>query len=129
MGRTVRPINGTYIDGDCIMNKSVVQSDFLNLISGFTIDHYMIHRTGKHYYGTIVVHSSNVIPNANTAPFSLKNKPDKSFYAGCFLGTADWNVRGVGYCYCGGNGEVIIVDQNNTGLYKYAIIQIDYVSQ
>ncbi len=108
----------------------VDKADFLTESSGFTIQRFNVVRIGKHYIGTIDVIANNAFGNFNSTVFLLKHKPivQQSNFTFCGLGTSDWNVKGIGYCYFGSDGTTIVVDHNNVGTYKCAAININYVA-
>lgn len=131
------PINATNLNtnfkeiNNALTPANVNINDFLTVNSGFSINHFNVLKIGKKYIGTINVTSDDVFNNSNSVPFILKNKPivQQSTYTFCGLGTRDWEIKGIGYCFLGSDGSVIIVDQNNVGTYKSASININYVAQ
>lgn len=112
-----------------IKSVKIPQNDFINqLNSGITIMHYNIFKLSNTISGTIVVKTTNVIGNTNVELFNIKEgyRTSTSYYTFCGLGTDDWRVQRIGYFYLGSNGNAIVLDQNNSGVCKYAIINFNY---
>ena len=108
----------------------IPQNDFLNLNNGYAIVHYFIYKTSNSISGTIVARSYNTaFANSNQIPFTIKSgyRPITSYYTFCGLGIADWNIRRVGYSYFGRNGDVVVVDLNNSGDCYYATLTFNYL--
>ena len=108
--------------------QTIQQSEFLTLNSGVSVVHYNIFKLSNTISGTIVFQTTNVIGNANVELFNIKEqyRTQTTYYTFCGLGTADWRVQRIGYFYLGKNGNGIVLDQNNSGDCKYAIINFAY---
>ena len=129
MSKSIKLKNDIYLDSDSVIGKSINQNDFFSYLNnGITLVHYNVFKISNSINGTIVLQTTNPIANVNQEIFNIKEKyrSKVSFYTFCGLGTADWRVQRIGYFYLGSNGNGIILDQNNFGDCKYAIINFNY---
>ena len=92
-----------------------------------------IWKQGKHIWGYLTIQRTdgnkftnvNADNNVGTINSNYRGFNLNSF---CALSPNQWSVKGIGYIYIGGNsGTITVLDNNVTGEYSWAKIQLNYV--
>lgn len=121
-GTWIEFYNTVNIDQACVL---VDRTDFITMNTGYEIVTGQIYKTGKHYFGNLVIKKTDGYFSGSEVVGTLVHHPRAAVNYGAFFSDSEWGTQAIGYLYCSAYGVQV---QTDTANKNYVKIQFDYKS-